>query len=270
MESPEAYVRRLMVERRGLRPPRPTRRREWLRACGPTAEVPPEDGQVVDHLLLWPLVCALPERQRAVVVLRYHEGLSESGRRGARLLSGHGEVADPRRDAGAAARARRVQAREVVEGMSLDSELREVLVEQADRRDGRPRTSRPSGRGGLTLGAAAGGVSWPRRRRWRPCWSSEGVWGSPPACGTWRDLLSAGGRPACPRRRCRGASPTRTRAAAGHRGGGAPIRTLCRATTSRSPLAPRRHDRPHQARHHLPGRRRSADAAWAPVTGTCR
>ena len=27
--------------------------------------------------LLWPLVCALPERQRAVIVLRYYEDLSE-------------------------------------------------------------------------------------------------------------------------------------------------------------------------------------------------
>jgi RNA polymerase sigma factor (sigma-70 family) len=33
---------------------------------------------VVDHALLWPLVCALPERQRAVVVLRYYEDLTEA------------------------------------------------------------------------------------------------------------------------------------------------------------------------------------------------
>ena len=79
MESPEAYVRRLMVnavisEHRG-----PTRRREWLRAVLPEPTVDAEDGHVVDHLLLWPLVCALPERQRAVIVLRYYEDLSESG-----------------------------------------------------------------------------------------------------------------------------------------------------------------------------------------------
>jgi RNA polymerase sigma-70 factor (sigma-E family) len=77
MESPEAYVRRLMVnavisEHRG-----PTRRREWLRAVLPEPTVDAEDGHVVDHLLLWPLVCALPERQRAVIVLRYYEDLSE-------------------------------------------------------------------------------------------------------------------------------------------------------------------------------------------------
>ena len=32
---------------------------------------------MVDRALVWPLVCALPERQRAVVVLRYYEDLSE-------------------------------------------------------------------------------------------------------------------------------------------------------------------------------------------------
>ena len=32
---------------------------------------------VLDHALLWPMVCALPTRQRAVVVLRYYEDLSE-------------------------------------------------------------------------------------------------------------------------------------------------------------------------------------------------
>jgi RNA polymerase sigma factor (sigma-70 family) len=33
---------------------------------------------VLDHALVWPLVCALPERQRAVVVLRYYEDLTET------------------------------------------------------------------------------------------------------------------------------------------------------------------------------------------------
>ena len=28
--------------------------------------------------MLWPLVCALPARQRAVIVLRYYEDLSEA------------------------------------------------------------------------------------------------------------------------------------------------------------------------------------------------
>ena len=33
---------------------------------------------MLDRSLLWPLMCALPERQRAVIVLRYYEDLSEA------------------------------------------------------------------------------------------------------------------------------------------------------------------------------------------------
>ena len=33
---------------------------------------------VFDRHLFWPLVCALPARQRAVIVLRYYEDLSEA------------------------------------------------------------------------------------------------------------------------------------------------------------------------------------------------
>ena len=33
---------------------------------------------MLDRSLLWPLVCALPARQRAVIVLRYYEDLSEA------------------------------------------------------------------------------------------------------------------------------------------------------------------------------------------------
>ena len=32
---------------------------------------------MLDHEQLWPLICALPPRQRAVIVLRYYEDLSE-------------------------------------------------------------------------------------------------------------------------------------------------------------------------------------------------
>ncbi len=80
-EAPEAHVRRLLVDaviadhRRGARP------REWLRAMGPKRAVPAEkeeEDAARGHLLLWPLVCALPERQRAALVLRYYEDLSES------------------------------------------------------------------------------------------------------------------------------------------------------------------------------------------------
>jgi RNA polymerase sigma factor (sigma-70 family) len=33
---------------------------------------------VLDRHLFWPLVCALPPRQRAVIVLRYYEDLTEA------------------------------------------------------------------------------------------------------------------------------------------------------------------------------------------------
>ena len=78
MQSPEGYVRRLLVNAVSPGSGRPARRRAWLKAVHPERPAPPDHARVVDHLLLWPLVCALPERQRAVVVLRYYEDLSES------------------------------------------------------------------------------------------------------------------------------------------------------------------------------------------------
>lgn len=76
MEAPEAYVRKVMVNtltshRRTL-----SWRREVLRAEIPGLTVEPAQDAVLDHAQLWPLVCALPERQRAVIVLRYYEDLS--------------------------------------------------------------------------------------------------------------------------------------------------------------------------------------------------
>ena len=50
-----------------------SRRMSCPRPCGDSAEVP-----VLDRHLFWPLVCALPARQRAVIVLRYYEDLSEA------------------------------------------------------------------------------------------------------------------------------------------------------------------------------------------------
>jgi RNA polymerase sigma-70 factor (sigma-E family) len=78
MESPEAYVRKLMVNAVISARRRHAWRREWLRAVVPERPVGPEDAGVLDHALVWPLVCALPERQRAVVVLRYYEDLTET------------------------------------------------------------------------------------------------------------------------------------------------------------------------------------------------
>ncbi len=79
-DRPEAYVRRMVINeiigaRRGgwFRKERPQEAPD-----GPTsAAVPsPEDG-VVDRDAVWAAVQALPVRQRAVVVLRYYEDLSE-------------------------------------------------------------------------------------------------------------------------------------------------------------------------------------------------
>src|SRR5262245_26089876 len=76
MEYGEAYVRRMVVNTYLS-----GRRRAWTR------EEPRErthetatatEGALIDRALLWPLVCALPSRQRAVIVLRYYEDLSEA------------------------------------------------------------------------------------------------------------------------------------------------------------------------------------------------
>jgi RNA polymerase sigma-70 factor (sigma-E family) len=77
MEYPEAYVRRMLVTTLAS-----SRRRAWLGEL-PSARLPEtaaESGEpvVLDRSLLWPLICALPEAQRAVIVLRYYEDLSEA------------------------------------------------------------------------------------------------------------------------------------------------------------------------------------------------
>ncbi len=77
MEYPEAYVRRMLANTLAS-----SRRRAWHRER-PTGTLPEVAGDsaelpVLDRSLLWPLVCALPDRQRAVIVLRYYEDLSEA------------------------------------------------------------------------------------------------------------------------------------------------------------------------------------------------
>jgi RNA polymerase sigma-70 factor (sigma-E family) len=77
MEFPEAYVRRMLANtmvssRRRVR----IGEQPWHEPPG-TAEASAE-VTVLDRSLLWPLVCALPARQRAVIVLRYYEDLSEA------------------------------------------------------------------------------------------------------------------------------------------------------------------------------------------------
>lgn len=78
-DHPEAYVRRMLVnEIIG------SRRHGWWRRERPYSDVEPAtvspspEAGVVDRDVLWAAVQQLPVRQRAVVVLRYYEDLSEA------------------------------------------------------------------------------------------------------------------------------------------------------------------------------------------------
>ncbi len=78
MDAPEAYVRRVLANTAISQS-----RRSFVHHEVNQAELPEhvsasfEDGSD-SHSLLWPLVCALPPRQRAVVVLRFYEDLTEA------------------------------------------------------------------------------------------------------------------------------------------------------------------------------------------------
>lgn len=77
-ESPEAYVRRILVNGSISEGRRRSRRKEVQVAHVPETSSPDVHGQSLDRAALWPLVKELPPRQRAVVVLRYYEDLSEA------------------------------------------------------------------------------------------------------------------------------------------------------------------------------------------------
>jgi len=77
-QHPEAYVRRMAVNE-----VLSVLRRPWFRAERPTdvpepTPLPSAEGRTVDRDAVWSAVSALPPRQRAVVVLRYYEDLSEA------------------------------------------------------------------------------------------------------------------------------------------------------------------------------------------------
>ena len=77
LETPEAYVRRMVVNE-VLNDRRRARRRHEI-----TSDAPPERAVLGGHDdalgddSLWRAVTSLPPRQRAVLVLRYYEDLSE-------------------------------------------------------------------------------------------------------------------------------------------------------------------------------------------------
>lgn len=78
MEAPDAYVRKVLVTSLVSERRRARWAREASRGGPPEVSVEASDAVVLNHELLWPLICALPARQRAVVVLRYYEDLSEA------------------------------------------------------------------------------------------------------------------------------------------------------------------------------------------------
>jgi RNA polymerase sigma-70 factor (sigma-E family) len=77
-EHPEAYVRRIVVnEILGVRRLARSRRERPDPSPEPRGSVASPELGVVEHAVVWDAVRALPPRQRAVVVLRYYEDLSE-------------------------------------------------------------------------------------------------------------------------------------------------------------------------------------------------
>ena len=76
--SSEAYLRRMVVNELLSR----RRRRSWAMASPRAAAREPSQAShetdVVEHDRVWSAIAELPPRQRAVVVLRYYEGLSEA------------------------------------------------------------------------------------------------------------------------------------------------------------------------------------------------
>jgi RNA polymerase sigma-70 factor (sigma-E family) len=76
-EVPEAYVRRMMVNTLVSRSRRPYKRRELPDGAVAAGTVGSPEDVVLDRAQVWPMVFALPVRQRAVIVLRYYEDLSE-------------------------------------------------------------------------------------------------------------------------------------------------------------------------------------------------
>jgi RNA polymerase sigma-70 factor (sigma-E family) len=77
VELPEAYVRRMVVNEFVSYRRRWWRLIPWPTMPEPGASVPDHAASVVDRQVLRDLLADLPSRQRAVLVLRYYEGLSD-------------------------------------------------------------------------------------------------------------------------------------------------------------------------------------------------
>jgi RNA polymerase sigma-70 factor (sigma-E family) len=72
-----AYLRRMAINEALGRLRRASTRREGIVAAVPDAPHPDATGALLERDATWRAVLALPPRQRAVVVLRYYEDLSE-------------------------------------------------------------------------------------------------------------------------------------------------------------------------------------------------
>lgn len=76
-EHVDAYARRVLVNEHRSAWRRPWRRREVVTDSVPEA-ARPEEGYDGAHDAVWRFVATLPPRQRAVLVLRYYEELTEA------------------------------------------------------------------------------------------------------------------------------------------------------------------------------------------------
>jgi RNA polymerase sigma-70 factor (sigma-E family) len=77
MAAPEAYVRKIALNE-VLATRRKAATRRDVAATDPPLALDPALQRVDDQDALWSAVLALPPRQRAVIVLRYYEDLSEA------------------------------------------------------------------------------------------------------------------------------------------------------------------------------------------------
>ena len=75
-DQPAAYLRRMLTNLY-ISQRRPKARRLELLTDAPPEPRPAPTAGPEDRMVLWPHIASLPPRQRAVVVLRYYEQLSE-------------------------------------------------------------------------------------------------------------------------------------------------------------------------------------------------
>jgi RNA polymerase sigma-70 factor (sigma-E family) len=75
-DSPTAYLRRSLTNT-FVSQRRPMKRRLEVLTDAPPELTQASTDHTENHLVLWPHVASLAPRQRAVIVLRYYEGLSE-------------------------------------------------------------------------------------------------------------------------------------------------------------------------------------------------